>query len=127
MGGLGLWKTVQHSSAAFLASQVSCRELCSKLDNQYRLDTNDTQSNSYAAFVDYNARVTPANQLSIDAETFPQQQTLSQAIDSCTLGTIRELHRNNVHFQAHLNHTTAGGAGSFHGCKLYLQQPWGLM
>ena len=113
MGGLGLRKTEQHSPAAFLSSQMSCRELCSKLDRQYVFDPVDINTNSYAALADYNASVSPEKHLSMNAETFPRQQTLSQAIDSHTLGTIRELHRNNVHYQAHINHTTASGAGTW--------------
>ena len=57
MGGLGLRKTEQHSPAAFLSSQMSCRELCSKLDSQYVFDLNNIHTNSYSALEDYNAMV----------------------------------------------------------------------
>ena len=43
----------------------------------------------------------------------PRQQTLFQAIDSHTYELIREDSRNDQRFLAHLNLTTAGGAGSW--------------
>ena len=43
----------------------------------------------------------------------PRQQTLSHAMDICTMDTIREGRLNDDHFQAHLNLTTSSGAGSW--------------
>ena len=43
----------------------------------------------------------------------PRQQLLSQVIDDHVLETLREKSRNDTHFQAHLNLTTASGAGSW--------------
>lgn len=68
---------------------------------------------SYAALTDLNDRVNPEKRLQLDDDACPRQQVLSQYIDSHTLDTIRECARNNTRFQAHLNLTTASGAGSW--------------
>ena len=113
MGGLGLRSTEHHSPAAFLSSQAACRDFCSKLDIKYKWDPNDRQSDSYAALSDFNNRVLSGDKLQLNGDTCPRQQKMSQAIDSCSLSTIKESEANNIHFQAHLNHTTASGAGSW--------------
>ena len=113
MGGLGIRNTEHHSPAAFISSQAACRELCSKLDPNYTWDLTDRQSDSYTAIEDFNTRVKPDDQLQPDDDIRPRQQMLSRAIDSFTLDGIREGRRNDVHFQAHLNLTTASGAGSW--------------
>ena len=46
-------------------------------------------------------------------ESCPRQQSLSHEIDSCTFEKIKLSNANNVHFKAHLNHTSASGAGSW--------------
>ena len=57
--------------------------------------------------------MSPDEQLQLDENSCPRQQTLSQTIDSHTLNAIKEENQNNVYFQAHLNHTSASGAGSW--------------
>ena len=113
MGGLGLRNTALHSSAAFLSSQAACRELCLKLDHKYENNPIDPLSTSYTALMDYNTKVTADDQLQANIESYPRQQILSQNIDKCSMKNIRMSATNNVHFQAHLNHTTASGAGSW--------------
>ena len=94
MGGLGLRSVECHSSAAFLASQASCHDFCSRLDSKYTWDTNDIRTDSYSALCDYNTRVEPNNKLLSIENTFPRQQTLSQAIDSQIAKTIHEESQN---------------------------------
>ena len=53
------------------------------------------------------------DQMQITNNFAPRQQTLSQAIDKHLLTNIRENFGNDTHFQAHLNLTTASGAGSW--------------
>ena len=113
MGGLGVRSVVHHSPAAFLASQIACHNLCIKLDPHHICNIADQQSDSHAALRDFNARVSPDSQLKINEHTALKQQTLSQAIDSRTMETIREANQTNVYFQAHLNHTSASGSGSW--------------
>ena len=113
MGGLGLRSTEQHSPAAFLASQLACRNLCSKLDRHYTQDQDSTQANITSAIESVNTKVKQDQQLQGNLEIHPRQQVLSQVIDSFTLDTIREGASNKVRFQAHINHTTASGAGSW--------------
>ena len=48
-----------------------------------------------------------------DSDSCPRQQVLSQNIDNYTLENIRNENQNIVHLQAHLNLTTASGAGSW--------------
>ena len=111
MGGLGLRSTEHHSPAAFISSQTACHELCTKLDPNHSWDPNSPQTDSFKALRDFNDRVSPDNKLQFDDNTCPRQQTLSHAIDSHTLESIREFNKNDVRFQAHLNHTSASGAG----------------
>ena len=111
MGGLGLRSTEHHSPAAFISSQTACHELCTKLDPNHSWDPNIPQTDSFKALRDFNDRVSPDNKLQFDDNTCPRQQTLSHAIDSHTLESIREFNKNDVRFQAHLNHTSASGAG----------------
>ena len=113
MGGLGLRSVEHHSPAAYLSSQAACYELCSKLDPHHTWDPNDQQSDSYKALTDFNSRVSLDKQLQLNDNTCPRQQILSQTIDSYSLENIRNLNQNKDHFQAHLNHTSASGAGSW--------------
>ena len=112
MGGLGLRSTEKHSPAAFLSSQIACRELCKEVDPHYRTDQEHTHNDFTLALSDYNTKVKPDQQIEENVDMCPHQQTLSHAIDCNTLETIREASTNNVHYQAHINHTTASGAGS---------------
>ena len=113
MGGLGLRSTEYHSSAAFLASQLSCRDLCKKLDHNYTQDEVDTQENITLAMSDYNSKVLPPQKLQSSLDIPPRQQALSQNIDNCTLHEIKESPSNNTCFKAHINHTTTSGSGSW--------------
>ena len=79
----------------------------------YRTDQEHTHNDFSLALIDFNTKVKPDQQIEENVDTCPRQQTLSHAIDSNTLETIHEASRNNVHFQAHINHTTASGAGSW--------------
>ena len=65
------------------------------------------------ALNDLNNRINPEKRLQLEENSRPRQQVLSQLIDSHTLDTIRDSARNNPHFQAHLNLTTASRAGSW--------------
>ena len=112
MGGLGIRNTEQHSSAAFLASQNACKEICKKIDPHYDSDPGDQWTDSHSAIADYNTKVTADDVLSANMETYPRQQALSHNIDSNTLREIKASHINNTHFKAHLNLTTTSGAGS---------------
>ena len=113
MGGLGLRSTKQHSPAAFLSSQLSCRELCKSLDPHYTQDQVDTLENINAALIDYNNKVNQDQKLEVISEPPPRQQALSQAIDDHTLSEVKEVKENDIYFQAHINLTTASGAGSW--------------
>ena len=113
MGGLGLQSVEKHSSAAFLASRIACRELCSRLDTKYVWDITTPSSDCYKALNDYNAKVDQSSILQTTGESIPRQQTLSQAIDSRVLATLKERSKHNTYFLAHLNLTTTSGAGSW--------------
>ena len=113
MGGLGIRNTEQHSPAAFLASQSACRELCKKLDPHYEEYLRNQWTDSHTAIVDYNTMVSEDSKLPMTIESNPRQQELSHEIDRCTFGKIKSQNENNVHFKAHLNLTTASGAGSW--------------
>ena len=114
MGGLGLRSSAEHSPAAFISSQAACRELCSKLDPKYRSDYESTKSHIVSAIRDFNSAVNPEQRLEGNViEQCPRQQTLSQAIDTYSLSLMQEAVKEDVSFQAHLNHTTASGAGSW--------------
>ena len=113
MGGLGLRNVEQHSAAAFLSSQAACHELCSKLDPNYKWDPTNSETDSFKALIDINSKVSPEAHLLVNAENHPRQQVLSHAIDSCTLGKLRDAAANDTRYQAHLNLTTASGAGSW--------------
>ena len=113
MGGVGLRSTENHSAAAFLSSQLACQELCLKLDHKYKCDLRDRESNAYHALADYNDQVNINHQLTDDLIVAPRQQVLSQKIDSHTLDSIKNTATNNIYFKAHLNLTTASGAGSW--------------
>ena len=113
MGGIGLRSTENHSPAAFFSSQVSCLELCGKLDQNHTSSLSNTVSDSYKALVDYNHKVDEKDQLQPNGDTYPRQQLLSHAIDQQTMRHIREGKKNDIHFQAHLNLTTASGAGAW--------------
>ena len=113
LGGLGLRNLEQHSSAAYIASQAACHDLCIKLDPNYVWDPKNAQSDFHSAILDLNTRVEPDKQLQANADTFPRQQVLSQNVDCNTLASIRAASANDVHFQAHLNHTSASGASSW--------------
>ena len=95
-------------------SQIACQDLCRKLDPSYSKDHDSTKANVLSAIFDINTKVNQNQRLEGEiVNTSPRQQVLSQAIDSQTLCTIREGSPNNTRFQAHLNHTTASGAGSW--------------
>ena len=55
----------------------------------------------------------PDNCLRLEENSFPRQQDLSHLIDMHTLESIRNHNNNNKYFQAHINHTTASGAGAW--------------
>ena len=85
-----------------------------KLDPHYKKDHDSTKSNIVMAMDDINSQVKPDQRLRDNTmDSRPRQQVLSQAIDSFTLEKIREGDTNNVRLQAHLNLTTASGAGSW--------------
>ena len=66
------------------------------------------------SIADLNSKVNPEQRLEGNTiSKSPRQQDLSHAIDSHTLGMIRQNNENDLRFQAHLNHTTASGAGSW--------------
>ena len=67
----------------------------------------------YKAIIDVNERIEPNKQFRVDDSFRPRQQALSHLIDERTLKVIRSSKLNDNHFQAHLNHTTANGAGSW--------------
>ena len=113
MGGLGLRRTENHSPAAFLASQAACHDLCVKLDPCHSWDPLNQETDNYAALSDFNTRVSPDKQLQPDQNIRLRQQTLSQTIDCHTLSSIKEANQNDVYYKAHLNHTSASGAGSW--------------
>ena len=113
MGGLGLRNVELHSSAAFLSSQAACHKLCKELDPSHTWNPSDQGSDSYAALIDVNSKVNPGKELQLNVDSCPRQQDLSQDIDSRTLENIKEGAGTNVHFRAHLNLTTTGGAGSW--------------
>ena len=76
------------------------------------MHANDIRTDINSALCDYNARVELNNRLLTIEDTCPRQQALSHAIDSQILKTIRE-ESHNIYTQAHLNLTTASGAGSW--------------
>ena len=96
MGGLGLRSTKQHSPAAFLSSQLSCRELCRSLDPHYSQDQVDTLENMNAALIDYNNKVNQDHRLEVISEPPPRQQVLSQAIDDHILNEIKEVKKLDI-------------------------------
>ena len=112
-GGLGLRSVQQHSPAAFMSSQVACHEYCTKIDSNYKWDSLDESADSYAALTKYNARVNPNKKINSLNDACPKQQILSQAIDSHLYENIRNNATNDTRFQAHLNLTSASGAGSW--------------
>ena len=113
MGGLGLRNVELHSPAAFLSSQAACHDMCSKLDSRHTWDPNDVTTDCHAALMDYNNRVKPDQKIQLNEDSRPRQQFLSQNIDDKILDTIREESRTNTRFLAHLNLTSASGAGSW--------------
>ena len=112
-GGLGLRSTELHSSAAFISSQVACKELCQKIDPNYTWDPNNESNDVYAALVEYNTKVSPESRIHTLQDAITKQQILSKGVDSKTFDDIRQNRCNDIHFQAHLNLTTTGGAGSW--------------
>ena len=96
-----------------MSSQLACRDLCGKLDPYYSLSQGQSQTNIRSAIVDYNNKVKHEAKLEDNIATPPRQQILSQAIDDQTLELLRESSRIDLRFQAHLNHTTESGAGSW--------------
>ena len=76
------------------------------------MHANDIRTDINSALCDYNARVELNNRLLTIEDTCPRQQALSHAIDSQILKTICE-ESHNIYTQAHLNLTTASGAGSW--------------
>ena len=113
MGGLGLRSVGQHSSAAFLSSQVACHKLCIDIDPKYKWDPSDCRAASSIALTDFNSKVSIEDQLPGSMDPCPRQQVLSQAIDSTELKKIKERVVNNVYLQAHLNLTSASAAGAW--------------
>ena len=113
IGGIGLRSTEKHSPAAFLSSQTSCYNLCTKLDPNYLWDLSNIHADSHKALTDFNSIVGYNNQLQPDSEmeTFPRQQMLSKAIDENSLAIIKATRANDTYFQAHLNLITNSGAG----------------
>ena len=113
MGGLGIRNVETHSSAAFFSSQAAIHQFCRELDPKHTWDPSVVNSDSGIALNDINNRVKPENQILPTLEVYPRQQVLSQEIDRQTLDSIKEVAGNNIHFRAHLNLTTIGGAGSW--------------
>ena len=113
LGGLGLRSTELHSPAAFLSSQIACKDLCPKLDPYYVWDSNDQDSNTYNALNAFNTLVEPEKTLQSINDASHRQQIMSQAIDESTLRDIKESRPNDTHFKAHLNLITASGASSW--------------
>ena len=113
MGGLGVRNTEQHSSAAFLASQSACKDLCKKLDPSYVTNPVNQWTDCHSAIADYNTKVALPDVLNINAESCPRQQVLSHNIDRNTLKSLKEGEASNKYLKAHLNLTTASGAGSW--------------
>ena len=105
--------TLNITALQLMSSQAACHELCLKLDKNYVWNPQSESSAIFTALSDFNTRVSPEDQIHSFGETSPRQQSLSQAIDSCTIGNIKSRKANNTHFQAHINHTTASGAGSW--------------
>ena len=112
-GGLGLRSTELHSPGAFLASQAACHEICLKVDPNYSWNPREQNSDSYKALIAYNSRVNQDSQIPITNILALRQQTMSQAIDSYVQGKLRDNFNNDPRFQAHMNLTTASGAGSW--------------
>ena len=112
MGGLGLRSTELHSPAAFIASQVGCRDLCIKLDPHYTWDPTQ-QFDISRSLEAFNSRVEPSKQIPVIGNTHFRQQQLSQAIDDNSLGIIRSSRQNDTHFRANLNLITASGTGAW--------------
>ena len=73
MGGLGLKSTEQHSPAAFLSSQLACRDLCRKLDPYYSINQAQSQINIDLALLEYNEKVKQVAQLLTIPDTPPKQ------------------------------------------------------
>ena len=113
LGGLGLRKTELHSPAAYLASQVSCHELCPKLDKNFKWEPNNNQSDSFIALNKFNNIVREDQRLGTIDNSYPRQQDLSRRIDDFTLDMLKDAHKNNGHYLAHLNLITASGAGAW--------------
>ena len=111
-GGLGLRSAAQHSCAAFLASHSSCHELCKELDPNHTQDSSSPTSAVTAARTAYNAKVPATEQLTSPPTTALSQQELSAALDSHTL-TEQQEHRSDDKRRAHLNLTSASGAGQW--------------
>ena len=77
-------------------------------------DHQSTRAHIVSSIADINSMVKPDQRLEGNMiDKYPRQQVLSHATDSHTLDLIRQSNPNNERFQAHLNHTTASGAGSW--------------
>ena len=55
----------------------------------------------------------PENRVLANATEAPSQKELSKAIDNCTLKQLIASKMDDTKYQAHLNHTTASGAGQW--------------
>ena len=113
LGGLGLRSALRHSCAAFLASRTSCQDLCKELDPAHTTDTTSPSPTVAAALADYNATVHADARLdTLPAEALRQQQ-LSTALDDHTLSQQRSTDHSDELRRAHLNLTSASGAGQW--------------
>ena len=111
LGGLGLRSTEHHSPAAYLSSQIACKDLCPKLDPRYIWDPNNEDSDLNIAINTFNSVVEPEKRFESLSIPSNRQQTLSHAIDENTLRVIKESRSSGIYLKAHLNLITASGAG----------------
>ncbi len=113
LGGLGLRSARRHSCAAFLASRTACQTLCQDLDPNHTLDAASPTSAATAALTAYNAAVDADARLDALPADGLRQKELSTALDNTTLTQQRSAEPSDDRRRAHLDLTSASGAGQW--------------
>ena len=79
----------------------------------YVWDCASAASTTTAALANCNSKMGPESRVHANATDAPSQKELSKAIDNCTLKQLKASKIDDTKYQAHLNHTTASGAGQW--------------
>ena len=111
-GGLGLRCVAMHAPAAFVASVLSARDLCARIDPSFSLEDVGGHLGLQGAWSLLRNRVSPEANVDIHEQS-PTQKYLSGLVDAQHLTTLKAATATDLSFQAHLSLVGQATAGAW--------------